>query len=379
MMPNQSTPPRSDELEVSIFGPGYGECIVIHVGEQKWLIIDSCVDPDDKKPVALAYLQEIGVDVAQDVVLVAATHWHDDHVRGLARIVRACKTAQFCCSGALKSKEFFELGQLYQDAPIDIPPGPAELNEIFAEIISRKENGHYKPIKWSINDTVLLRDKITVNGKVHEIVLDALSPSDEMVNQAIAELANTLAEATSNTISKLVPSRPNHVSVAMSLTIGQRSILLGSDLEQTKNNLLGWSAVCESTTRRQVRAAAYKVAHHGSETGFHERIWDDLLEPSPLMMVTPFKNGWHKLPTEEYQAKLLEKSDRVYLTADPTKSRAPKKRTKKVEAVINQLAKNRRVSAGPVGHVRWRAPIEEPNAHGKVELFWGAYKLGEAA
>jgi len=32
--------PEKDEIEVSIFGPGYGECIVIHIGNNEWVVID---------------------------------------------------------------------------------------------------------------------------------------------------------------------------------------------------------------------------------------------------------------------------------------------------------------------------------------------------
>jgi len=33
---------RPDELEVSVFGPGYGESLAIHLGLGSWIIIDSC-------------------------------------------------------------------------------------------------------------------------------------------------------------------------------------------------------------------------------------------------------------------------------------------------------------------------------------------------
>ncbi len=73
--------PNSDEIEVTIFGLGYGECMVIHIGSGKWAIIDSCVDDSDE-PASLTYLRSLGVSVETDVISVSASHWHDDHAPG---------------------------------------------------------------------------------------------------------------------------------------------------------------------------------------------------------------------------------------------------------------------------------------------------------
>ena len=44
------TPPASDEVELSLFGPGYGEAIAVHVGDGKWILIDSCKEKGTKDP-----------------------------------------------------------------------------------------------------------------------------------------------------------------------------------------------------------------------------------------------------------------------------------------------------------------------------------------
>ena len=33
-------PPAPDELEVSLFGRGVGECAVVHLGSGEWLVVD---------------------------------------------------------------------------------------------------------------------------------------------------------------------------------------------------------------------------------------------------------------------------------------------------------------------------------------------------
>lgn len=38
--------PESDQFELTLIGPGYGESVVVHLGRGLWMIVDSCVDSD---------------------------------------------------------------------------------------------------------------------------------------------------------------------------------------------------------------------------------------------------------------------------------------------------------------------------------------------
>jgi len=130
--------PLDDEIEVSIFGPGYGESVVVHVGEGDWIIVDSCIDPIAKKPNPLTYLQRIGVNPAKAVKQIIATHWHDDHLRGLGQIVRECNSAEFVCSVALNTKEFLTLVRVYGACSMMKSSGVQELYEIINFLKERK-------------------------------------------------------------------------------------------------------------------------------------------------------------------------------------------------------------------------------------------------
>jgi glyoxylase-like metal-dependent hydrolase (beta-lactamase superfamily II) len=77
-------PPAHDQFEVSIIGPGRGECVILHLGNNDWCVVDSCLDRNSSQPAAVEYLQSLGGDALGGVRLVIATHWHDDHIRGLA-------------------------------------------------------------------------------------------------------------------------------------------------------------------------------------------------------------------------------------------------------------------------------------------------------
>ena len=102
-------PPADDEIEVSLFGPGVGECVLVHLGRGEWIIVDSCCPVGVSEPIALTYLQALGVAPANAVRLVIATHWHSDHIRGMAQLLVACEQAAFVCSGALETPTFVRL------------------------------------------------------------------------------------------------------------------------------------------------------------------------------------------------------------------------------------------------------------------------------
>lgn len=103
-----TTKPESHQFEVSLFGPGVGESVVVHLGSNNWIIVDSCKTAHHQAA-ALEYLDGLGVDLSNDVKAVVATHWHNDHVRGLDETFTRCSSAKFICSSALLTDEFLAL------------------------------------------------------------------------------------------------------------------------------------------------------------------------------------------------------------------------------------------------------------------------------
>ncbi|MGC1523037.1 MAG: MBL fold metallo-hydrolase, partial [Steroidobacteraceae bacterium] len=103
-----ANPPAPDEVEVTVIGPGFGECILVHTGSGRWLIVDSCRDPATRQPAALLYLRSLGVDPATSVDWIVATHWHADHVGGIYELVSICSKAQFFCASVLQKREFLK-------------------------------------------------------------------------------------------------------------------------------------------------------------------------------------------------------------------------------------------------------------------------------
>jgi hypothetical protein len=55
--PSLSKPPEADEIEVSVFGPGFGESIVAHLTRGAWITVDSCLDKETLSPAARELLR----------------------------------------------------------------------------------------------------------------------------------------------------------------------------------------------------------------------------------------------------------------------------------------------------------------------------------
>jgi hypothetical protein len=68
------SPPTPDQLEVTLIGPGYGECAVVHLGNGRWMIVDSCIDKPSATPAAIKHLSELGIRPEESVDLIIMTH-----------------------------------------------------------------------------------------------------------------------------------------------------------------------------------------------------------------------------------------------------------------------------------------------------------------
>ena len=104
----------------------------MHVGWGEWIVLDSFLT-SRKEPVALRYFDDLGVDPVRAVRLIVATHWHDDHMKGLGDLVSRCPEADFCCASALRSREFLSFAAAL--ARMDLPDrGVREIHTAFSHI-----------------------------------------------------------------------------------------------------------------------------------------------------------------------------------------------------------------------------------------------------
>lgn len=357
--------PSDDELEVSVFGPGIGECIAVHLGRHEWIIVDSCCDTDNE-PAATKYLKEIGVDTASEVKLIVASHWHDDHIRGISEVYSKCLAARFSCASALKKEEFCTLVAAYGEDPMIRYKGVEEFSRIFCQMEEfSREDPRSNPI-WALENKTLLQKDGWYSVK-------ALSPSDEAVTQALRDMSRLFPKAKKSK-RNLISESANHAAVVLSVTVGIWNILLASDLQHTVHPLLGWSAIVNSPGRTQSRADLLKIPHHGSETGNAPGIWTHLVCHKPLGVVTPYNRGVTKLPTKKNLKSLSKNCSELYYTSLPTVT-SPPRRNPAVEKTLKMVALERKVVEPRMGQVRLRASIDGPDKTWTEELFGKAERF----
>jgi beta-lactamase superfamily II metal-dependent hydrolase len=376
-MSDQFDPPSAEEIEVSLFGPGYGEAIVVHLGDQQWLVVDSCLEPVSGIPAALHYLHGLNVEVATAVKLVVATHWHDDHIRGISAILRECASARFVLSSALSTREFLRLVSLYR-GPITVQTssGLEEFGDVF-DVLRDRQNSKatMPPAVRAIADRRLYDAVLNIKPRPLAASVHALSPSDATVT--LAEVAFADLWPQEGAPRKALPSpTSNQASVALWCQVEHHGFLLGADLERSSRTDTGWSAILDESTVARGKAAAYKVAHHGAASGHDDRVWTNLLVSQPHAVLTPYSRGNNTLPTPSDADRIINLTPHAYITAPPRQRRENWTRVIVRQKVNTTTKRMHGVDIG-WGHVRLRCPITAAIGSWEVETFGDARPLAE--
>ncbi len=277
-------PPRAHELELAVFGPGTGECVVLHLGQGDWIIIDSCTLPVGEQPVALEYLRSIDVDLSASVRMIVATHWHDDHIGGLASLLSECSNARFVMSAALAQQQFFQL-VLEVDVQNRLVKHNSSASE-FAKILNVLESRASGP--YAVGPNMYAQDgtRIFHGGYGGAAEVWALSPSAATITNALSNLAGQLL--TAGECKRFKRFSPNDLSVAILCELVAMICCLAQYLENTAAPDCGWKAVLSSAARPLTQAGTFKVAHHGSANADHDEVWSKMLVKEAIAVVTPF-------------------------------------------------------------------------------------------
>ncbi len=349
-------PPGKNEFELTLLGPGYGESIVMHVGGGVWVLVDSCIDSDGA-PRALSYLESIGVDPAETVDLIVATHWHDDHIRGIAKLLEVCKKAAFCCASVLLEKEFLTVVGALESRPLAfIGSGLKEMHGV----VSRLRHAASSPT------LALANRRVFVQGACE---IWSLSPNDSNFLDFLRTIDGLLPKA-GGSKTRIPGLSPNKVAVTLWVKVEDIAVLLGSDLEKR-----GWIEILQSTARPTGKSSVFKVPHHGSKNAHAPEVWERMLDPDPFAVLTPWRGGGRALPNQQDVRRILSCTTNAYSTAKiGSSTRAPVNRGSMVRRTIRESGvKLRRIVMSP-GAVRLRCPLGSRTGW-KVETFGPACHL----
>jgi len=365
---------KEDELEISIFGPGYGEAIAIHVGSGKWILVDSCLEPKSGKPAQLQYLASLGIDASSAVKPIVATHWHDDHVQGMGSLVKECKSAVVAVSAALRSEHFSALLDLYGEGVFPGSSGVTEFVNVFRILDERKPPSTKINVpKLASPDKLLYKDTIRLNGKDHEIEIHSLSPSDSAIISAELDFSQRIPEAGTRK-KRIICPNTNNTSVVLWVRIGNHRILLGSDLQKTSDPKTGWTVIVNESQAIKEKASVYKVAHHGAKNSHDPDTWSKLLSDKPFALLSPYMVADNYLPRDEDLERLAALTPNGYITAPPSRKKF-RSSDRVVRDWVEAITKSIQSVNTGWGQIRLRRNIEN-SANYQVELFGDAYNIG---
>lgn len=337
--------PQPSEVEVSIFGSHVGECVVVHLSNGKWIIVDSCRHPSNKKPVALVYLENLGVNVACDVELIVISHWHDDHIQGVSDLVRVCHSARVCFPLAMLKDEFLTLLSIYSDDNSLVDRYSSGTREMADTVKILADAPKPKSVVKIGADRILIDEP--------DCLVRSLSPSDKAYNDAIACFASLIPSVKSDR--KTIPSpERNDTSVVLWISCHNQIILLGSDLEETADGATGWKAIVDSPVRPKGKACLFKIPHHGSVTGHSDDVWEHMVAVDAICLLTEHTRGKYSIPTDNDIERIKQKTSKLFCTSLPRHKLV--KRDGTVERTLRGMVKDRKILGRDIGQVQVRLP-----------------------
>ena len=291
---------------------------------------------------------------------VVVTHWHDDHIRGIAQVVRSCARADLVCPAAFRREEFRNLVAAYAGGAMMIQTGIREIGETLALV---EERGAVP--RWATENRLLLKRR--------GCQLWALSPSDEAIKMALMHLREQMPRPMESKTAVPSPTA-NHLSIALLVQFGGKAVLLGGDVLRVNDRRRGWLRIADLQDEYDhPMSDIVKVPHHGSSGADCREMWDRLLRERPLAALTPFRQGGVSLPKAGDIERICARTAEAYITSLPRNGRPPK-RTSAVEKTIEGFLRNRRLQSPPLGRVTLRCPSHD-GARWTAQLAGAACRL----
>lgn len=371
-MNDKAVPPLSDQIELSLFGSGFGEAILVHMGNNQWIVVDSCLDPESKRPAPIAYMEKLGIDWSGAVKLIVISHWHDDHIRGISSIVEECPEAKVFISEAMKEREFRKLIFAAEQQNLGNTRGVDEFLRIYSILDARKQTkAKCNPPGAAIQNRILLQGRLETPSGNRDMRVTALSPSDASVHLARQTFSRLYSDEVNHRV-RVLPPQPNDAAVALWVEIGCHKMLLGSDLEAGTDPTRGWHGVLANFSVQGTPAGIFKKAHHGARSAHHPAVWTELLSDNACTVLTTWSKGGKWLPTDVDIRRITSLTDKAYVT-----SLYPRVYNYKDKLVKGFSPKLQCLHPG-WGQIRLRADLNTPQSV-SVELFDSAIDLGTAA
>jgi beta-lactamase superfamily II metal-dependent hydrolase len=324
-----------DQLSVVVFGPGFGESIVVYAPPGEWLIVDSLVDPADSSPVdpansanpAIRLLHEHRAEPAA----LLLTHPHEDHAAGFDVLVERWAGSKI---GYL-SEHISPSGDrlIDQDFERSLRTGLAE--HAASAVLDAWDRSPDR--KWD------LLPGSTID--LGQATVTVLGPSKRALKRATAR--------------KKVDA--NTLSVPLAIDWCGTRVVLGADLPATE-----WQQIVNDLQRANPGDHhALKIPHHGSKAAQHELLADPLDGRERCWVLSPWKLAGGTLPRfekDEGVDLMLRRSPEIHLTTLPFVTSLPHGISRASRAEIAETTSRNRFGAEDMVLLNHAPPVTSEEA-----------------
>lgn len=275
-------PLQSDLLYVVLFGPGYGESIVLRIPPDRWIAVDCCrlTGPDANRILPLELLPR-REGFWSGVIL---THPHEDHAAGMEILLSRLRDGFLgCADPSIENPQDW----IHEpDAELQLRKGPLEA--VMAAIQDHWERN--PDSRWDLTAGTV--------RQVGDARITALWP-DRSIQRSRR------------------PKDPNRSSSPLWVEWEGVRLLLGADLPKSE-----WRTIGDVERDPPLSDhAVYKVAHHGSSGAIHRGVLGDSGNSARSWLIAPWNRGPGLPRFEDGQGVhlLLSCVDRLLLTRLPEK------------------------------------------------------------
>lgn len=310
------TTPKNNEIEVTILGTGYGESIILFIPGVGWGIIDSFSTKIKTNTVvpALEYLKGILPQQDRRIAFIALTHPHEDHYRGLDRILENFlgvteRVCWYSGNGTNELKQYLAFQKATGGRSLVGYP------RVLTSIQNSIKNGAQLRRLSELTEIIPNRRIDIEDYGSTNVSLVSLSPSALNI-QKYTEILLGAYPVPGRTLKPIEDREHNLISVAMLLKIGNVQMVFGSDVETYPNTNMGWNAIITNRDFPDLSADLVKVAHHGSENGVNVSAWrKHASNKKPIAILTPFIRGNTILPSEKGTNDLKKYTEKIGITS----------------------------------------------------------------
>jgi hypothetical protein len=284
-------PPDLSTIEITVFGPAYGEGIVLHLPGIGWGVVDSCVFKSDgnNHSLPLSYLKAIGVT---ELAFAFLSHPHEDHYLGLDEIIESFPRMKILGRYQGDSIEELKRYWIYRDLE-----KTHSTSDYLAKVFNAMRKAERKGIKYvrlSELQTVM-KGSGNIAGKTFNSEIKVLSPSG-VSEERYADALRRVIPREGERLKYLKRYDHNLIASAFLIRVNDLKIILGSDVIKGGNIQTGWKGIMGITAANDLKAQVVKVAHHGSSGAHHQPVWSLHKLGKAMAIITPYYKGQTCLP-----------------------------------------------------------------------------------